>query len=90
MPKDKLQINGQVKRWAGKGSSGKNVWRVFCPECGSPISHEPDANPVISAVKGGAFDTEIKKTLKPVSGSYPIPATELKVMNLSKTLQFCL
>jgi hypothetical protein len=39
---------------------------VFCPECGSPIAHEPDANKAITAIKGGSLDTEIKKHLKPV------------------------
>ncbi|PHH79248.1 hypothetical protein CDD80_5332 [Ophiocordyceps camponoti-rufipedis] len=65
VPRDKLTIKGNVKRWAGKGSSGKAVYRVFCPECGSPIAHEPDANMAISALKSGTLDSEIKKKLKP-------------------------
>ncbi|RCI17058.1 hypothetical protein L249_1798 [Ophiocordyceps polyrhachis-furcata BCC 54312] len=65
VPKDKLTIKGNVKRWAGKGASGNAVYRVFCPDCGSPIAHEPQANPVISVLKAGTLDTEIKKTLKP-------------------------
>ncbi|CAI6100179.1 unnamed protein product [Clonostachys chloroleuca] len=65
VPKDKLTINGPIKKWEGKGSSGKSVWRLFCSECGSPIAHDPDAAPEIIALKGGTLDTEIKKTLKP-------------------------
>lgn len=55
-----------MKRWQGKGSSGNAVYRIFCPECGSPIAHEPDANKAVSALKAGTLDTEIKKGLKPV------------------------
>lgn len=67
VPKDKLTINGPTKSWAGLGSSGKAVHRIFCSECGSPIAHDPDAAPEIIALKGGTLDSEIKKTLKPVS-----------------------
>ncbi|KAK7454243.1 glutathione-dependent formaldehyde-activating enzyme [Colletotrichum acutatum] len=67
VPKDKLTINGPTKSWAGKGSSGKDVHRIFCSECGSPIAHDPDAAPEIIALKAGTLDTEIKKNLKPVS-----------------------
>ncbi|ELQ37189.1 DUF636 domain-containing protein [Pyricularia oryzae Y34] len=65
VPKDKLTINGPTKSWAGKGSSGKAVHRIFCSECGSPIAHDPDAAPEIIAIKGGTLDAEIKKKLKP-------------------------
>lgn len=65
VPKDKLTLNGPTKSWAGKGSSGKDVHRIFCSECGSPIAHDPDAAPEIIALKAGTLDTEIKKTLKP-------------------------
>ncbi|KAJ5625342.1 hypothetical protein N7510_001651 [Penicillium lagena] len=66
VPKAKLTINGPVKTWSGKGSSGKAVHRLFCSECGSPIAHDPDAAPEIIALKAGTLDTEIKKNLKPV------------------------
>jgi hypothetical protein len=67
VPKDKLTIKGPTKSWAGKGSSGHAVHRIFCSECGSPIAHDPDAAPEIIALKAGTLDTEIKKNLKPVS-----------------------
>ncbi|PWY72137.1 hypothetical protein BO94DRAFT_539272 [Aspergillus sclerotioniger CBS 115572] len=66
VPKATLTINGPVKTWSGKGSSGNAVHRLFCSECGSPIAHDPDAAPEIIALKAGTLDTEIKKTLKPV------------------------
>jgi hypothetical protein len=66
VPKDKLTVNGPIKKYGGtKGSSGKTVWRWFCEECGSPIAHSPDAAPEIVALKGGSLDSDIKKTLKP-------------------------
>ncbi|KAE8422547.1 Mss4-like protein [Aspergillus pseudocaelatus] len=65
VPKDKLTINGPTKSYAGTGSSGKAVHRIFCSECGSPIAHDPEAAPEIIALKAGTLDVEIKKTLKP-------------------------
>lgn len=59
-------MKGPTKSWAGTGSSGKAVHRVFCSECGSPIAHDPDAAPDIIAIKAGTLDSAIKKTLKPV------------------------
>jgi hypothetical protein len=70
VPKDKLTVKGPTKSWAGTGSSGKAVHRVFCSECGSPIAHDPDAAPEIIAIKAGTLDSEIKKTLKPVRYEY--------------------
>ena len=71
VPKDKLTITGTTKSFAGKGSSGNAVHRVFCPECGSPIAHDPDAAPPIIALKGGTLSLEDKKKLKPVSENTP-------------------
>jgi hypothetical protein len=65
VPKAALTISGPTKSWAGKGSSGKAVHRIFCSECGSPIAHDPDAAPEIIAIKAGTLDSEIKKGLKP-------------------------
>ena len=66
MPKDKLTIEGPIKQYSSKGSSGFDVHRIFCSECGSPIAHDPDAAPEIIALKAGTLDPEIKKNLKPV------------------------
>ncbi|CAK7206994.1 hypothetical protein SEUCBS139899_009802 [Sporothrix eucalyptigena] len=63
--KDKVKIEGPVKSWAGVGSSGKAVHRIFCSECGSPIAHDPEAAPPIIAIKAGTLVTEQKKALKP-------------------------
>lgn len=66
VPKEKLTINGPIKKWSGKGSSGKAVHRLFCSECGSPIAHDPDVAPEIISLKAGTLDMELKKKLKPV------------------------
>ncbi|KAL2104786.1 hypothetical protein VUR80DRAFT_9638 [Thermomyces stellatus] len=63
--KDKVNITGPTKSWAGVGSSGKAVHRIFCGECGSPIAHDPEAAPPIIAIKAGTLSKEIKQTLKP-------------------------
>ncbi|KAG5974248.1 hypothetical protein E4U58_003394 [Claviceps cyperi] len=65
VPKEKLTINGPIKKWSGKGSSGKAVHRLFCSECGSPIAHDPDVAPEIISLKAGTLDMELKKNLKP-------------------------
>ncbi|KAK6951434.1 hypothetical protein Daesc_007969 [Daldinia eschscholtzii] len=65
VPKDKLTINGTTKSYAKAGSSGKPVHRIFCPECGSPIAHDPEAAPPIIALKGGTLSEADKKALKP-------------------------
>jgi len=63
--KKDVKIEGPTKSWAGVGSSGKPVHRIFCSECGSPIAHDPESMPDIIAMKAGTFDTEIKRNLKP-------------------------
>ena len=72
MPKAATTITGPTKSWAGKGSSGKDVHRIFCSECGSPIAHDPDAAPEIIALKGGCLDSAQKKDLKPVCDRDPL------------------
>ncbi|KAI0446209.1 glutathione-dependent formaldehyde-activating enzyme [Xylaria telfairii] len=68
VPKDKLTISGPTKSWAGVGSSGKAVHRVFCSECGSPLYHEPEvAGGTIIALKAGTLSVEDKKALKPTT-----------------------
>jgi hypothetical protein len=69
VPKDKLTVDGPLKKYKGTADSGNAVYRWFCSECGSPIAHEPSAAPEIIALKGGSLDMEIKKGLKPVCRS---------------------
>ena len=66
VPKAQLTINGPLKKYSSKGSSGYDVHRLFCSECGSPIIDDPDVAPEVIAIKGGTLDSDIKQTLKPV------------------------
>lgn len=66
VPKEKLTIEGPIKSYAGKGTSGYPNHRVFCSQCGSPIAHDPEAAPPIIAIKAGTLDEQVKKNLKPV------------------------
>ncbi|KAI2627374.1 DUF636 domain protein [Hypomontagnella submonticulosa] len=67
VPKDKLTITGTTKSYAKAGSSGLPVHRIFCPDCGSPIAHDPEAAPPIIALKGGTLSDADKKALKPTA-----------------------
>ncbi|KAK5788145.1 hypothetical protein VI817_009103 [Penicillium citrinum] len=84
VPKDKLTLNGPTKSWAGKGSSGHAVHRIFCSECGSPIAHDPDAAPEIIALKAGTLSTDIKKTLKPDTEIWTVSKLPFCQENLEK------
>ncbi|RMJ25334.1 DUF636 domain protein [Aspergillus sp. HF37] len=65
VPKEKLVIEGPIKSWAAKGTSGHPNHRIFCSQCGSPIAHDPEAAPPIIAIKAGTLDEQVKKNLKP-------------------------
>jgi len=78
VPKAKLTIEGPIKSWAGVGSSGKAVHRLFCSDCGSPVAHDPDSAPDIIAIKAGTLEMEQKRELKP----------EMEIWTASK-LPFC-
>lgn len=82
VPKDKLTIKGPIKKWTGKGSSGNDVHRLFCSECGSPIAHDPDAAPEIIALKAGTFDSELKKNLKPVCVTLAVSCPDFELGQL--------
>ncbi|KAK9896527.1 hypothetical protein P389DRAFT_80609 [Cystobasidium minutum MCA 4210] len=69
-PRDKVKITGDVKDYAKPGDSGKDVHRIFCGTCGSPMAHAPDAAKDIIAIKGGILDSSIKKQL-------PTPAIDI-------------
>ena len=51
-----LKIEGELKTHRGVGTSGNDVLRRFCGECGSPIVSEPATNPGMLFVKAGTLD----------------------------------
>lgn len=76
VPKAQLTVNGPVKKYSSKGSSGHDVHRLFCSECGSPIAHDPDAAPEIIAIKAGTLSSDIKQKLKPVGSFSCFPGVQ--------------
>lgn len=58
VPRDKLRIEGQLKIFEDRGTSGQTVYRQFCPKCGSPvITDTPAAKDAdIIFIKAGSFD----------------------------------
>ena len=55
-PKDALSVQGELKTYHGRGDSGREVVRQFCPHCGSNVITEVEAAPGMSIVQGGTFD----------------------------------
>lgn len=51
-----VAITGQMKTYRGVGTSGGEVLRRFCGECGSPILSEPASSPGMYFMKAGTFD----------------------------------
>jgi hypothetical protein len=51
-----VTITGEMKTYRGVGSSGNEVLRRFCGECGSPIVSEPATAPGMLFMKAGTFD----------------------------------
>ncbi|KAG6041712.1 hypothetical protein E4U41_002795 [Claviceps citrina] len=65
-----------------KGSSDNAVHRLFCSECGSPIAQDSDVALDIIATKTGTLDSDIKKSLEPVSIS--IHCQDIKIRTVAK------
>ena len=49
-------IKGEPKYSARVGTSGKNTYRGFCPECGSPVAAKADLIPDIQGLSAAGFD----------------------------------
>jgi hypothetical protein len=49
-----LTITGETKVFDDVGTSGL---RVYCPNCGSPLTTEPDLTPDLFMVKAGTLDS---------------------------------
>jgi hypothetical protein len=57
-PRAALEISGDLRTYLDKGLSGQDVFRKFCPNCGSPVltdTPEAEAGGIIF-VKGGTID----------------------------------
>jgi hypothetical protein len=56
VPESAMSIEGATKTFNDKGDSGQPVYRVFCPECGSPIISKAPAMPGLNIIKAGTLD----------------------------------
>ena len=56
VPRSSISIEGQLKTFHDRGSSGQPVDRNFCPECGSPIISDVAVMPEIRFIKAGTLD----------------------------------
>ncbi len=53
---DTLKISGASIDYTMKGSSGKDVTRTFCPQCGSYVFGEPSILEGLRTVSGATLD----------------------------------
>nr|XP_031861981.1 uncharacterized protein CI109_002394 [Kwoniella shandongensis]KAA5529053.1 hypothetical protein CI109_002394 [Kwoniella shandongensis] len=67
-----LQVSGQPAQFKAIGTSGQNVTRNFCSNCGSPIFTTIDVDPSQVFVKAGLFPP----------GQVPKPTIHLFVKNM--------
>ncbi len=57
-PRAALTLTGELKIFEDRGTSGKPVWRNFCPNCGSPVlTDTPGAREAdMIFIKAGTLD----------------------------------
>lgn len=68
IPKEALNIQGNLKRFKDTGDSGQDVFRDFCPNCGSPITTNPEAARDLTFIKAGTLNDT--SWLKPTMDIY--------------------
>ena len=56
LPKPALNVQGAVKTFTGRGDSGKETYRRFCPECGTGLIDEAEIMPDITMIHAGTLD----------------------------------
>jgi hypothetical protein len=56
IPAAALATTGALKTFNDTGDSGKQVYRRFCPECGSPVVTDVEAMPGLTFIKAGTLD----------------------------------
>lgn len=66
LPKPALSVQGDLKTFTGRGDSGKETYRRFCPECGSPLIDEAEIMPGVVMILTGTLDDAswVKPTLE--------------------------
>ena len=56
IPKEALEIEGDLKFYSVTGKSGSHVTRGFCENCGSPVMSFVEENPDLKFIKAGSLD----------------------------------
>ncbi len=62
--KDACKVSGQLKAYTVAGKSGRKVTRKFCPECGTHVISEAEAQPDMIFIKAGTMDKDASKNMK--------------------------
>ena len=62
--KSDFSIDGDVKAFSVKGSSGGQVHRKFCPQCGTHLYSEVDMMKDMIYIKAGTMEPKAVKHLK--------------------------
>ena len=53
---DDLQVSGTPKTYAVRGSSGAPATRSFCPDCGTPLFTQSEANAQFTSIRFPSLD----------------------------------
>jgi hypothetical protein len=56
VPKPALTVMGTLKTYSDRGDTGKPMYRMFCPECGSTVMEEAAAMPEVVMLTAGTLD----------------------------------
>ena len=64
LPKDMCKVSGATKAYTTKSAAGRKVTRKFCPECGTHILSEAEAQPDNLFIKAGTMDKDASSKLK--------------------------
>ena len=56
LPKPALSVQGTTKTFTGRGDTGTETYRRFCPECGTGLIDEAEIMPEITMVLAGTLD----------------------------------
>ena len=56
VPDDAVTTKGELKTYHDKGTSGADIHRKFCADCGSPVFTHIPTQPGVTFIKAGTLD----------------------------------
>lgn len=56
VPQDALSVQGTLQTYVDTGDSGKEMYRRFCPKCGSTVMDEAQAMRGVVMIQAGTLD----------------------------------